>query len=79
MTRSGKSIFKIRKDFSKNILKCRYLKNKFATFKKLITIKGQAKRKDFHCIFQTCNKVFPNYTRWMLHYKMHVRIFLILT
>lgn len=66
-----------RKNFKfKNSLKITYkyspfLLKKFSILKKKI-ITRKEKEKDYQCIFEDCEKTFPNYTRWMLHYRVHV-------
>jgi hypothetical protein len=73
MIKKENIIFKIKKDYLKAIDTNRKFKRKFIKLKKSICKNNQTKEKDFNCIFHVCDKVFPNYTRWMLHYKMHVR------
>jgi len=65
-------IFKIKKDFTRKILINKRLKRKFKKLKNSIIKLSERNKNDFNCIFHKCNKSFPNYTRWMLHYKMHV-------
>lgn len=74
--REESKIFKIKKDYAKAIaINGKYMR-RFKKLKKQICKRNQNKEKDFNCIFHDCDKVFPNYTRWMLHYKMHVRTIL---
>jgi len=75
MIREDAKIFKIRKDLTKLLEVDKIFKRKIIKLKKSIQKKNENKLKDFYCIFNNCGKVFPNYTRWMLHYKMHVYIF----
>jgi len=73
MLEENTKIFKIKKDYAKAIeIDCK-IKRKFKRLRKQIKNTNKNIKKDFNCIFQACEKVFPNYTRWRLHYKMHVR------
>lgn len=69
------TIFKIKKNYIKAIEIDKKFKRKFKKLKKNICEKSKDKERDFQCIFKECDKIFPNYTRWMLHYKMHVKNF----
>jgi hypothetical protein len=61
-----KNSLRIRYEYKRPFLK------KFKLLKKQITSKNQNPEKGYNCIFKYCDKIFPNYTRWMLHYRVHV-------
>jgi hypothetical protein len=72
--------YSLRKKFYKykNSLRIRYeytepFQKKFKSLKKQIKSKNQNPDRGYNCIFKNCEKIFPNYTRWMLHYRVHVR------
>lgn len=68
-------IFKIKKDLSRLLEVDKNLKRKIKILKNSIVKKDENDNREFYCVFDDCNKNFPNYTRWMLHYKMHVITF----
>lgn len=72
MCKEFSKIFKIKKDISNKLNSDGCFRRKFKKLRRTIVERKQEKGKEFYCIFNDCNKVFPNYTRWMLHYKMHV-------
>ena len=69
----NRRVFKFKNRLVKKIEFSRPLIRKFRQLKK--KIKDRNPEKDFSCLFFNCDKIFPNYTRWMLHYKTHVSFF----
>ena len=61
-----KNSLRIRYEYTKPYLR------KFRTLRSKLMKKNKDPEKDYNCIFDNCDKIFPNYTRWMLHYRVHV-------
>lgn len=64
-------VFRIQKDISNKLIHNVILRRKFIQIKNSLK-KTSELDKDFICMFEECNKSFPKFNRWMMHYKMHV-------